>query len=250
VFETWIAAMVLAFLSPGPAGADWPAYRHDNQRSGVTPARLKLPLTQQWVFQSSQAPRPAWPQPARENPYGRRTRGRPFAPLLTFDRAFHVAASGGLVYFGSSADHKIYCLEAPTGKTRWVFFTEGPVRMAPTVQAGSVYVGSDDGWVYCLSADTGKLRWKYRPGPADWRLPGNGQLASRWPVRSGIVVDGGVAYCAAGLFPEREGVCLAAMDASSGTELWNQRIRQVAQGYMLASASRLFVPGGEAGLVA
>ncbi len=250
MLEVLIAAAVLALLSPSPAGADWPAYRHDNQRSGVTPAKLKLPLSEQWGFQASQAPRPAWPAPARENPYGRSTRGRPFAALMTFDRAFHVAASDGLVYFGSSADHKVYCLEAATGATKWVFFTEGPVRMAPTVQAGGVYVGSDDGWVYCLAADTGKLRWKYRPGPDDSRLPGNGQIASRWPVRSGVVVDGGVAYCAAGLFPEREGVYLAAVDASSGKEIWKQRIKQVAQGYMLASASRLFVPGGEAGLVA
>ena len=248
--EVWIAAAVLALLSPGQAGADWPAYRHDNQRSGVTPARLKLPLTRQWVFQASRAPRPAWPQPARDNPYGRRTRGRPFAPLLAFDRAFHVAASGGLVYFGSSADHKIYCLEASTGKIEWVFFTEGPVRMAPTVQGGSVYVGSDDGWMYCLAADTGKLRWKYRLGPDDSRLPGNGQVVSRWPMRSGVVVDDGAAYCAAGLFPEREGVYLAAVDATSGKKLWKQKINQVAQGYMLASAFRLFVPAGEAGMVA
>jgi len=250
IFNAWIVAAVLALLSFTAAGDDWPTYRHDNQRSGVSPTTLKLPLTEQWVFQCLQAPRPAWPEPARENPYGRRTRGRPLAPLLTFDRAFHVAASGGLVYFGSSADHKVYCLDASTGKVTWVFFTEGPVRMAPTVHAGSVYAGSDDGRVYCLKADTGKLRWMYRVGPDDSRLPGNGQIISRWPVRSGVVVDGGIAYCAAGLFPGREGVYLAAVDATSGKEIWKERINQVAQGYMLASRSRLFVPAGEAGLVA
>ena len=53
---------------------------------------------------------------------------------MTFDRALHVAASGGLVYFGPSADHKIYCLEASTGRTKWVFFTEGPVLALVVVE--------------------------------------------------------------------------------------------------------------------
>ena len=245
-----IVATLLTICAAGSSGADWPAYRRDSQRSGVTDENLRLPLTERWAFQAPHAPRPAWPEPARENPYGRATRGRPFLPLLTFDLAFHAVASRGKVYFGSSADHKVYCLDASTGGVRWVFFTEGPVRMAPTVAAGHVYVGSDDGWVYCLAAATGKLKWKYRLGPSEARLPGNEQIVSRWPVRSGVVVDGDVAYCAAGLFPKREGAYLAALDAGSGKEIWKQAISQVAQGYMLASASHLFVPAGEGSPVA
>ena len=65
----------------------------------------------------------AWPDPALENPYGGK-KGRLFVPLMTFDRAHQLVASGGLVYFGSSADHKVYCLDAATVEIRWVFHTE------------------------------------------------------------------------------------------------------------------------------
>ena len=227
-----------------PAAADWPAYRHDNQRSGLTTEQLKLPLGQQWAFHPPYAPNSAWPDPALENAFGG-SKGRLFVPLMTFDRAHQPVASGGMVYFGSSADHKVYCLDGATGEIKWAFHTEGPVRMAPTIAAGKLFVGSDDGWVYCLDASDGELHWKVRPGPRASRLPANEQISSRWPVRSGVLVDGKVAYFAAGVFPEREGTYLAAVDAGSGAQIWKQKIKQPAQGYMVASAGQLYVPSGE-----
>jgi outer membrane protein assembly factor BamB len=211
---------------------------------------LALPLTEQWTFQPAFAPRPAWPEPALENAYGRRNKGRLFVPLLTFDRAFHAVAAGGRVYFGSSSDHKVYCLDAASGEIKWSFFTEGAVRMAPTIAAGKVYVGSDDGYVYCLSADSGELVWKYLLGPNTSRLPGNEQIASRWPVRSSVVVRNNVAFAAGGIFPKREGAYLAAVDAISGEQVFKRKIDHVAQGYLLATNDRLFVPAGEGSPVA
>ena len=79
----------------------------------------------------------------------------------------------------------MYCLDAATGKVRWRFFTEGPVRLAPAVSDGKVYVGSDDGWVYCLDADDGRLVWKYRVDPESNLIPGNGRVISSSPVRTG-----------------------------------------------------------------
>jgi len=106
-----------------------------------------------------------------------------------------------------------------------------------------VYVGSDDGWVYCLRADDGGVVWKYRGGPEDRRLPGNGRMMSLWPVRCGIVVDDGVVYFCAGLFPS-QGNYLCAVSAKDGKELWKQPIDIVSQGYLLASSSHLYVPTG------
>jgi outer membrane protein assembly factor BamB len=68
-----------------------------------------------------------------------------------------------LAYFGSSADHAVRALELATGRERWSFFTEGPVRFAPAIHGKKIYVASDDGTVYCLDGLTGKLYWKFRP---------------------------------------------------------------------------------------
>ncbi|MGD8501810.1 MAG: PQQ-binding-like beta-propeller repeat protein, partial [Phycisphaerales bacterium] len=157
-------------------------------------------------------------------------------------------------YFGSSADNKVYALDAATGEERWCFFTGGPVRLAPTVSENQVFVGSDDGFVYCLKADDGKLLWKKRGGPKDEMLLGHGKMISRWPVRTGVLVDDGIAYFGGGIFPH-ENVYLCAASASDGTLVWkNDTISQESanrnelspQGYLLAAKDRLFVPSGRA----
>jgi len=47
----------------------------------------------------------------------------------------------------------------------WVFWTEGAVRLAPTVWKGKALFGSDDGHVYCLDAKTGEPAWKFQAAP-------------------------------------------------------------------------------------
>jgi len=77
-------------------------------------------------------------------------------------------------------------MDAKTGRERWHFFTEGPVRFSPTIGEGRAFVASDDGWLYCLSAAEGKLLWRFRGGPREEKLPGNEQMISRWPLRTGV----------------------------------------------------------------
>ena len=125
-----------------------------------------------------------------------------------FDDAHHVAIVGDRVYFGSAVDHQVRCVDAATGQTVWRFFTGGPVRLAPTVHQGRVYFGSDDGWVYCLEAATGREVWKMRVGPRDERLLARGQMISRWPVRTGVLIADDVAYFGAGIFPARDRLSL------------------------------------------
>jgi hypothetical protein len=230
-----------AFLICGLAAADdWPTFGHDNQRSGVTSERLELPLTEAWVFESTHRPQPAWPGPAKQDFWHHLYNLR---PTVTYDRVFHVVGTGDTVYFGSSADDKVYALDAATGQQRWTFFTEGPIRLAPTVVADRVYVGSDDGCIYCLCADDGSLVWKYRVADQDRMVPGNGRMISLWPVRGGLVVDGGSLYFAAGLFPI-QGTYLFALSAEDGSVKWKQKVDISPQGYMLASDERLYVPTG------
>lgn len=223
------------------AGADdWPTFNHDNRRSGVNGEQLKPPLKRAWTFEASNPPAPAWPSPARRDYWHRLENLR---ATTTYDRVFHVVGVGGAVYFGSSADGKVYALDAATGRLRWSFFTEGPVRLAPVVAEDKVYVGSDDGYVYCLSAADGSLVWKFAAAFDSRLIPGNGAIISAWPVRAGLVVDAGTLYFTAGLFPS-QGAYLFAVNAVDGSLQWKGKVEISPQGYMLASSDLLYVPTG------
>jgi len=219
----------------------WPTYRHDMARSGRTRATLTMPLQEKFCFEAPHRPKPAWPGPAKRDAYNKVEN---LEPRLAFDRAFHVVGEKGRIYFGSSADDQVRCLDGATGEVLWRSFTEAPVRFAPTLHAGRVYVGSDDGYVYCLDQKTGKQRWRYRAAPRDVRVPGNGRLMSPWPVRTSVVIGDNTAYFCAGLFPS-EGGWLCALNASSGKKKFTTALSGThPQGYMLASKSRLYVPTG------
>jgi outer membrane protein assembly factor BamB len=232
---------VLIFaLSAGLANAgEWTTYQHDNERSGITSEELKTPLKEVWIYESRHSPQPAWSPPAKADYWHHLINPRARA---TYDRVYHVVCAEGLLYFGSSADDKVYCLDAATGEERWSFFTEGPVRLAPTVWNGRIYFGSDDGRVYCVNAHNGKLIWKYKAAE-DRKIAGNGRIISNCPVRSGVAIYEGIAYFTVGMFP-KEGVYVCALDALEGTEIWKKKHDISPQGNMLVSESRLYIPMG------
>ncbi|MHC4355190.1 MAG: outer membrane protein assembly factor BamB family protein, partial [Planctomycetota bacterium] len=240
-YASLFAVVLAALVNPSTAGAeDWPTFMHDRNRSGVTAERLDLPLSLSWVFKTTHRPEPAWPEPARQDYWHRAFNLR---STVTYDRAYHVVGAGNTVFFGSSADDKVYALDARTGMERWTFFTEGPVRLAPFVAGDRVYAGSDDGHIYCLSRDTGSLLWKHKPVERTRMIPGNGRIISTWPVRTGLLVDEGNLYFAAGLFPN-QGTLLSAINAKDGSLKWARKVDISPQGYLLASEERLYVPTG------
>ncbi len=224
--------------------SDWPTYRFDVTRSGVTNETLGPALYPQWKFIPRHAPAPAWPMPAEE------------MPRMHSDNAYHVVVADDRVYFGSCVTNKVYCIDAASGEIRWTFATCGPVRFVPTVYEGRVYAGSDDGCVYCLDAKNGKLIWKYRAGPSDEKVIGNGRMISLWPVRTSVLVDGRTVYFGAGVFPY-EGIYICALNADDGSVIWrNDTIGDRAHeldyggisphGYLVASKDTLYVPSGRA----
>jgi outer membrane protein assembly factor BamB len=234
----WLLGALL--LAGGARAGDWPTFRGDPQRSGATAESLALPLERAWTHAPAHPPAPAWPEPA---PVNYAVMHGPLRQTLDFDRAFHAVADADAVYYGSSADDTVTCLDAATGTARWRFTAEGPVRLAPALHAGRLFAGSDDGWLYALEPRTGTVAWKHRAGPDDRRLPGNGRMISLWPVRGGLLADGGTVYFTAGLFPCR-GVFLCALDAATGREVYKTPLAFSAQGTILAAENTLFIATG------
>ena len=244
VFPIICCSLLIGTLGGRVSGADWPMYRGNIARNAVTAERLGSEFSLQWSYCPIQPPKPAWPTPAEE------------MPRMHTDNAFHVAMAEGRVFFGSSVTDDIRAIDAATGQVLWTFFTDGPVRFAPTVYDGRLYVGSDDGYVYCLRAVDGTLLWRYRPGPSDEKVIGNGRLISLWPIRTSVLVDRDVVYCGAGVFPY-EGLYICALNAEDGSVVWvNDTIGDRAHelsyggisphGYLLASKEVLYVPSGRA----
>jgi len=226
--------------------ADWPTYRADAARSGYTSERLPAKLSLAWTYRSPNAPLPAWPSQSR----------------MEFDQAYQPVVAGGVLFFGSSADGKVVALDAATGKTRWTFFTNAPVRFAPVAWQDRLFVAGDDGFLYCLAAADGKLLWKMRGGPKSDMLLGNDRMISRWPARGGPVLADGVLYFAAGIWPT-EGIFIYAARPATGKVLWcndssgsiemdqphggaRAKSGVAAQGYLAADGDALFVPTGRA----
>ena len=239
-FCTLIASAAALALATAQA-ADWPTYRGDYARSGVSTQSLAGMPVVSWTWQSKHPPQPAWQGEAKWDGWNKVF---DMKPRQAFDRAFHVVVSGRRAYFGSSADDQVRCLDTRSGAVLWSFFTEGPVRLAPTLHGGHLYFGSDDGCVYCLRAEDGQLIWKTRAVSTDRRIPGNGRIISAWPVRTSVVVQDSKVYVTAGMFPA-DGVHLVALNAGTGAEVWRQVQNDLpAQGYLLASRSRLYVPAG------
>ncbi len=248
-----LGLVLASMLMAAPVRADdWPAYARDAHRSNASSEPLAFPLRLAWSYQCAQPPRPAWPEPVK-------TLNR-----FDFDYAFHPVVAGGLVCFGSSADDTVRALSAETGSEKWHFIAGGPVRFAPQIAGGRVYFSADDGVVYCLDAATGTVVWKFTAAPADERMIGNERMISRWPARTGVLVDGGVVYATAGMWPA-DGVFVYALDAATGTVIWcndtsgliyDARTLHTGsdfatygvcpQGALLASDTILLVPTGKA----
>lgn len=229
------------------AGSEWPTDRGDNARTGASSEILTLPLQRTWTIEAPAAPRLAW-----SSAEGRVIEGKLIGHRIRFDDAFRTVVSNGCVYYGSTVDHQVHCVDLASGREEWTFFTGGPVRLAPTVSGDDLLFGSDDGLVYCLDKATGALKWQQHAAPSDEWLLARGEMISKWPVRTGVLVHQGTAYFGSGIFPH-EDVYLKGADLQSGRIVWSVenisaqdagRNDLSPQGYLLAKDNLLVVPSG------
>ena len=221
-------------------------WRHNVLRSGITPEELPAQLHLQW---SRELPVTgvAWPNESR----------------LQFDASIEPVVLGKRLFVGSAVDGSLRAFDTESGRELWHFYSDGPVRLAPVAWKETVCFGSDDGFLYSLDASTGKLRWKVRGAPddrADYRQLGNNRMVSLWPVRGGPVIQDGVVYFGAGIWPSM-GVFAKAVDADSGEVKWvngdinylskvridHNLLEEAAlspQGYCLFADGKLVIPNG------
>ncbi len=206
------------------APGDWPAYRADNLRSGACRTNIPTAIARAWQYQ----------------------------PTIANDPAAPVTA-GGLV-FTSGADGVVRAFDAQSGSVRWKAYTAGPITYPPAIDRGRLFLGSGDGWVYAFEAATGRPLWRFRAAPAQRKINLYGNLASTWPVGSGVLVDDGVVYAAAGV-TSYDGTHVYALDATSGRIRWQNNTSgrlmgedQVTgvsvQGHLLLHDDTLYMAGG------
>ena len=205
--------------------ADWPTFRQNNKCTATTEATLPEKSDQLWQF----IPETAF---------------TPTAPVI----------AGGLVFLGGS-DGIIRAIDTKTGKLSWTAYTGGSIRISPTVWNGRVFAGSGDGWVYVFEAQTGRQLWRFRAAPVERKIPVYGSLLSTWPAASGVLVEDGIAYVAAGI-SNFDGTCVYALDAVTGEIKWQNdtsghlnaeaRTGVGVQGHLLLNDGKLYMAGGNA----
>ena len=232
----------LLWSSMGLRAGDWRAYRGGKARQSFSSDSFSTDLSLAWTFQPAGRPNPAWPKPAKKS-YWQQLES--ITARVTDDHAFHPIVASAHVYFGSSTDDHLHCLDIETGKVLWRFGTDGPIRYAPVVSGDRIVFGSDDGILYCLDRSSGQEIWQRPLSVRDWRIPGNGRLISSWPIRTGCVIVGDRVYATAGLYPQ-QGAWAYSIELASGKLDWKVPLDVSPQGYLLASSQQLFVPTGRA----
>ncbi len=216
----------VANFSESPA--DWPAFRADNTGSATSAAIIPNKVKLLWRFEPKAIFLSAAPLPT--------------APV----------AAGGLVFTGGP-DGIVRAFDAASGDLRWKAYTGGAIRIPPTIWKGRALVGSGDGWVYAFEAQTGRLLWRFRAAPVERTIPVYGSLMSTWPAASGVLVNDGIAYVAAGI-ANYDGTYVYALDAATGQIKWQNNTsghldRQArtgvsVQGHQLLHDGKLYLASG------
>ena len=213
--------------SQSESDADWPTFRANNQRTTTSRAVVSETSDQLWLTKPS---------------------------ALRSVRLTAPVTAGGLVLLAGS-DGVVRALDSDTGREQWKAFTGGEIRIAPTIWKDRVLVGSGDGWVYCFEAATGRLLWRFRAAPAERNIPVYGKILSTWPAASGVLVEDGTAYVAAGLV-NYDGTYVYALDPATGNVRWcndtsghldaDANTGVSVQGHLLLYEDKLYLAGGNA----
>ncbi|MDG2220148.1 MAG: PQQ-binding-like beta-propeller repeat protein, partial [Rubripirellula sp.] len=217
------------------------------QRTGYREQTLHASSWQPaWVHQDLDEPAPAWSEPAKGSLWQEL---RSIEPRVVDDRgdvpliALDATGNQHLLVTSSSTD-RLVSLNPMTGELRWQFVADGPIRYAPHIEDGMVWLGSDDGVLRALDLISGKVQWSRRIGPEQPKIFGNGRLIDSHPIRTSTIVSADLVFATAGLFPS-QGVYAAAFNKLNGELVWRRKVNRSPQGYLLTDhRQRLCIPCG------
>ena len=204
-----------AFSATAPTGgvesvSDWPAYRHDAERSASTKAAAPPALKPLWSL--------ALTKPA-EGRVGAAWKARLGSCLSA------PVSAGGLVFAAATDAGQIAAVDVAAGRLAWKTTLGGRVDTPPTIYRGLCLVGSHDGWVYALRAKDGVLAWRARVAPLERRMVAYGEVESVWPAVGTVVEHDGLAYACAGRTSDSDGgIAVVAFDLMTGAFAWGKGI--------------------------
>jgi len=238
--------IIVLFITTISLADNWVTYMHDNSRSGISTDPVNISdLGKTWEYIPTAPPMIAWdggmPWDAWRSPS--EASAVRSTPMRDFDFVNFVTIFDGNLYFGSSVDDAVHCINAGSGEEKWAFITDGPVRFPPTIYNNKLYFGSDDGYAYCIDANTGTQIWKYSPEIPSHLIANNGKLIPMQPIRTGVVIYDGKAYFASSLVPWKNSY-LCAVDAETGAEVYKVSGGKTPMGALLVSSSKIYIPQG------
>ncbi len=103
------------------------------------------------------------------------------------------AVDGDFLYITTSFGY-VWCVEAQSGKSVWTKELETPIRAAPTVFAGRVYVVTVNNEIFALEAKTGEELWDYAGIVEPSSLLG-GSSPAVCPLAVIVALTSGEIYC-------------------------------------------------------
>ena len=206
-----VIPLIILFSVPQPAGAeDWPLFRRDALRSGLSTEDWGGVLSLSWRFEA--------------------------ADVLVSSPVI----AGGKVFIGSN-DGNIYAIDAGTGQELWRFPTGAWVEGAPAVSGDRVFFGCMDRSVYALDVHDGTELWRY--GTSCWVVTSPLPLGDtvyigsmdhrlyaldvsdgspRWQYRSGSYIGNAQAHSAMTglLYLASDDFKVHALNPATGEEVW------------------------------
>ena len=226
---------------------DWPQFKKDNYRSANSPVKLDLStFGEDWEYTATQMPSPAWYGPAKEDTYAK---SGPLPSMRDYDLSFYPIVVGTKLFYGSTADDAVHCLDTKMGKEEWIYTTGGPIRIAPVYHKGNLYFGSDDGYAYCIDASDGDLVWKFTPKEDQpKKVLNNNSLISFWPIRTGLLIENDIAYFGASLLPWKESYFCAVNIKTGKPDIKGTYIKKydnlTLEGAMASTGTKIIQPQG------